>query len=294
MTREVWGTYSVKDHLAPRAFLADLMFDDRLVLPVPLPGEENEWVEKKWNPKRQAAFINVLEQAKRVRTVPWQIGTWDRAKAAGDAGKDAFRYTRTRLVEDIPKSVRGVTVVPTYSDRDEYVEDSGLKRVEQAPLGMGDAIAALQIEFLAPEIEGPVEPDHLESILNHTSTREHQRARAAFWHWQRDFFSDDVITDQETIDAAVEEMRDLIADLRKALRWKGIKTRSQYLFLAGSVLLGMLGGPLTPVAIGGVVLNVGKFALDKAADAARKDAAMPAALFVADERSLPFKARERV
>ena len=56
----------------------------------------------------------------------------------------------------------------------------------------------------------------------------------------------------------------------------------------------MLGGPLTPVAIGGVVLNVGKFALDKAADAARKDAAMPAALFAPDERSLPFKARERV
>jgi hypothetical protein len=291
MAREVWGTYSVKDHLAPRAFLADLMFYDRLVLPVPLPGEEDKW--KDWNPKRQGAFISVLEEAKRVKTVPWKVDTWDRAKAAGEAGKDAFLYTRTRLVADIPKSVRGVTVVPTYSYLDELVEDSGLKQVEQAPLGTGDAIAALQFEFLAPEIDGPVGPDHLNSILEYTSTREHERARAAFWHWQRDFFSNDVITDQETIDAAVTEIQDLIADLRKASHWKGIKTRSQYLFLAGSVLLGILAGPLTPVAVGGVVLSVGSFALDKAADAATKDAVPLAALFAPDERSLPFKNRER-
>ena len=38
MSREVWSTYSVKDHLYPRNFPADVMMFDRLVFPVPEVG----------------------------------------------------------------------------------------------------------------------------------------------------------------------------------------------------------------------------------------------------------------
>ena len=35
MSQELWATYSVKDHLQPRALAADIMLFDRLVFPVP-------------------------------------------------------------------------------------------------------------------------------------------------------------------------------------------------------------------------------------------------------------------
>ena len=35
ITKELWATYSVKDHLEPRALAADIMLFDRLVFPVP-------------------------------------------------------------------------------------------------------------------------------------------------------------------------------------------------------------------------------------------------------------------
>ncbi len=34
MARLLWGCYSVADHLEPRAFVADLLLYDRLVIPV--------------------------------------------------------------------------------------------------------------------------------------------------------------------------------------------------------------------------------------------------------------------
>ena len=52
MGREIWGTYSVKDHMAAEAFLADLMFYDRLVLPVPERGAESKWEKHGWGPAR--------------------------------------------------------------------------------------------------------------------------------------------------------------------------------------------------------------------------------------------------
>jgi hypothetical protein len=35
MSREVWATHAVKDHLHPRALAADIMLFERLVFPVP-------------------------------------------------------------------------------------------------------------------------------------------------------------------------------------------------------------------------------------------------------------------
>ena len=40
MARQVWGTFSVKDHCEPRAFVKVVMNYDRLVIPVPPDDEE--------------------------------------------------------------------------------------------------------------------------------------------------------------------------------------------------------------------------------------------------------------
>lgn len=44
MSFETWGTFSVADHLGPRAFVADVLLYDRLVIPVPDDNERERWV----------------------------------------------------------------------------------------------------------------------------------------------------------------------------------------------------------------------------------------------------------
>ena len=53
---ELWGTYAVSDHLRRRAFIADVLLFDRLVIPIPPPNDTKElrrWHEMGWRPERQ-------------------------------------------------------------------------------------------------------------------------------------------------------------------------------------------------------------------------------------------------
>lgn len=308
MGREIWGTYSVRDHTLPGAFLADLMFYDRLVLPVPRPGEEAAWERENWSPANQAGLIEELAKFDRVKTVPWQVGVWEREKekfaadlaerssldseVAREVARDAFLFTRTRLIEELPRHVRGVTAVPTFADSRTLAGAIGLQKGTAGELNMSAqsmAAATMRLKFLAPKPDGRTRLQNLVPVLERTGEREVRKAREAFWHWQRDFFGDDVVTDQSTLDAAAEEMADLIADLERALRWGKVRTVGQYLFLAGGVAVGMLGGPLTPVAVAGMALSVGQFAFDKAVDATEVRRAPDAALFTTAKDGLPFQ-----
>jgi hypothetical protein len=308
MGREIWGTYSVKDHAQPGAFLADLMFYDRLVLPVPEEGAEAEWDKRKWAPKLQADLIKELSKHNRVRTVPWKIGTWDNerdqfeeqltnrsdldAAVAREAARDAFLFTRTRLVADLPSNIRGVTVVPTFANSGQLSKAIGLRAAPSGELhgtAQGTAAAAMSLRFLVPEHEGTTTPATLQKVLERTGGREAKRARDAFWSWQRDFFGDDVITDQATLDDATEEMADLVADLERAISWKRASTVAGYLFLAGTVTLGMIASGLAPVALVGATLAVGQFTFDRLAAQRVVSRTPDAALFTSAKEGLPFQ-----
>jgi hypothetical protein len=52
MSKQVWGTYSVKDHCDPNAFVAEVMLYDRLVIPVPPDDKERaRWRKAGWQPE---------------------------------------------------------------------------------------------------------------------------------------------------------------------------------------------------------------------------------------------------
>ena len=44
MAFETWGTFAVDDHLGKRAFVADVLLYDRLVIPVPDARERERWI----------------------------------------------------------------------------------------------------------------------------------------------------------------------------------------------------------------------------------------------------------
>jgi hypothetical protein len=61
---ELWGTFAVDDHLRKRAFVAETVLFDRLVLPVPSPEDSAEfdvWRKNGWQPERVVQTIDLLE-----------------------------------------------------------------------------------------------------------------------------------------------------------------------------------------------------------------------------------------
>jgi hypothetical protein len=63
MDWELWGTFSVGDHLRRRAFVADVLLYDRLVVPTPPasePEEEKRWVDMGWEPEHQRKLLDLL------------------------------------------------------------------------------------------------------------------------------------------------------------------------------------------------------------------------------------------
>jgi hypothetical protein len=49
MTIELWGTFAVRDHLVARAFVADVLLYDRLVIPTLPEGKPEEKWPAAWN-----------------------------------------------------------------------------------------------------------------------------------------------------------------------------------------------------------------------------------------------------
>jgi hypothetical protein len=73
MDWELWGTYSVGDHLRKHAFVADILLYDRLVIPIPPEsdsGEQQRWRDMGWVPDRQFHLLELLGKERAIR-VPW-------------------------------------------------------------------------------------------------------------------------------------------------------------------------------------------------------------------------------
>ena len=235
MSKQVWGTFSVKDHCEPNAFVAEVMLYDRLVIPVPPDDKERaRWRESGWQPERLDKLLEILGD--RAYVVNWDDERQKRWKARYDAGADiaqavpdwAFAATRTELTQGLPRHVTGIQVITNYTAMAELERDLRLR-----PTAEGEI----------PLYGG--------------------RKRASFWRWEREFLDDTGITDQSAIRDAFEEMQDLLEEEKALVRKKWTRTGTQFAFLVGSVALGLLGGPLTAVAVGGAFVSVGQFAADR-------------------------------
>lgn len=65
MAFETWGTFSVADHLADRAFVADVVLYDRLVIPVPDDQERERWERIGRAPDVLDRKLTILEEPSR-------------------------------------------------------------------------------------------------------------------------------------------------------------------------------------------------------------------------------------
>ncbi len=272
MGKQVWGTFSVKDHCDPNSFIAEVLLYDRLVIPVPPDDiERKRWLKNGWKPDRLERLLTILGD--RAYPVEWDGERQKKWKTRYEAGFDmaqetgdwAFQATRNELTECLPRNVTGIQAVTNYTSVQELEKNLNLKPIpkEEMPLYGGAAIAVLGHELLVPDDPRWTHEDLLNEAVELSSERTSRRKRAAFWRWQREFLDDKGITDQAAIMEAIEEMQDLLEEEKALVRRKWTRTGTQFAFLVGSVTLGLLGGPLTAVGVGGAFVSVGQFATDK-------------------------------
>jgi hypothetical protein len=268
--KEVWATYSVRDHLARRAFVADVMLYDRLVIPVPAEGDESHWAD--WDVARQEQLLKILGG----RAVPrvWDTNLqkkWesemDRAKVVGaETSPDAFRMTPSVLLESVPKTVTGVVAVATFASADEMRAALRMREIVLPPNGNnyapGPLAAVIGREFLVPDDRDKAEDDLLRAAVEIASDAGFRRKRAAYWRWQREFLEECTVLDQRALDEAVEEMSDLIEEEKAEARKAKVRLGVSFAFAAGAAAVGMFTPPLAPLAVAGGFMSVGGWAID--------------------------------
>jgi hypothetical protein len=111
MPLEVWGTFSIADHKRPRAFVADALLYDLLVIPVPEDDDLETWDENGWRPEELRETLSILGKDL-VRTVVWtqerkdQFTTRYRHQRRTNARQGADRLGMAAAVEFDASNIR--------------------------------------------------------------------------------------------------------------------------------------------------------------------------------------------
>jgi hypothetical protein len=311
--RELWGTFSVRDHRDERPFVADVMLYDRLV--IPLPADRDEWErwedpDRKWDPGRQKRVLDVLRRHDDDHTlvlpIPWderRRRTFDDTFTAARAGGmeiDGYQWTAGQLLEDedVARAVRAGAVKPrvvaAYVSREAFEQDVTVEDVTAAdaedeqtreqPLAI-----AVGRRFLAPDVDGePSEERDLELLERaaRVATKDSFRQkRSAYNDWV-----DRAIRERLTTQEAVAKMNDLLQAYEDEVRREKIGTRLEHAFLVTGTAVAVAGHFFPPLWVGGAVLAPVRYLVGRQyrSTATPND---PAAMFHEARRELGFAAQ---
>ncbi len=300
---ELWGTFSVKDHCRPGAFVAEVLLYDKLLIPVPPSARDGvgaegasaaraKWEEAGWNPSRQSHLLGILGD--RVEMASWGAeleADWQ-SKMNGlfaDARRDGFFMTGSVLQRLVPAMARSVVAVPQYRSIDELEAIGIRRRKQEEALPAGSLMTVLGYELLLPDDPSNNEDEVLARAVEVAADPRYREKRKALWEWQQRFMSSEGLTDASSIKAAVKEMRSLVDQLKQATdkqkRWKWAKRCFSFLG-AASKGAGLVFPPVAAVAAAGdAVISIGKFVTEEGAGVKRFDApSLPAASLILDAR----------
>ena len=178
--------------------------------------------------------------------------------------------TRTVLTRDLPAYVTGVAAVgPAYRTVEEIQRELGIRDARgQTQLPGGALATVLGWEFFAPEDDDLSDEKLLEETVAFVAgDAGFRRRRSAFFDWQQKFLKNGS-TDLESIERAVEEMRALLEDAKKAASQLTLRKIARYAFrIAPPVVTlalavtGVPGGP--EAAAGSVFLSLGGIAIEE-------------------------------
>ena len=271
MSRERWGTFSVRDHLTDAPFVSEVLLYDRLVIPVPdakdkSPETHEYWAQ--WRPEEQEKCLDILKVMTEKKdgmalTVPWGASQRERfrnrmstavAMAAQEREPDSgyyidpFEVTAQLLKGEfspaLPKGVAKAWKVAAYSSGDAFEDD--IRSVRYG--GQRRLAAKITTRFLTPAER---DPNHelLKRAVALADTDDFRRKRAKFYEWQENIIEENIEDEK-----ALEELAKLLHDYNKATA-KGFGTvKEEFLFTILPIGLGMTSAVLShgviPIVLG--------------------------------------------
>lgn len=155
-TTEYWGTFSVRDHLARRPFVADVLLYDRLLIPTLPEGEPEESWPAAWDLKRQRQLIDQLGDF--AIPLPWTAAMREEWGKLYEAEKAQPGAARTRLASNAACDAVDARTLPYDATRrvltehaNKAADDALLKRL-RATRGAKPG-AAVQAFSASPDFE---------------------------------------------------------------------------------------------------------------------------------------------
>lgn len=275
MSRERWGTFSVADHLRPRAFVAEVLLYDRLVIPCPLTAEERaRWTGLRWEPEQLDHKLEILGDEMTIR-VPWDQWrqeryrtrlaaarhvNYDGINVLNEQGKvDPFHMTRMILAQDcrpeLPKGVAKVWALAAYPSFNAYQEDENQKTREEQREKLA---MVLTHQFLVPEDRGKSDDEMLKKAVELAKRDDFKEKRSKFHRWQEDIIEKEIPESK-----AVEEMEEYLGKYNGVVKQATKDVYWKYAFMVIPVAVGIATAPLgAPLVIAGAtgLLSVAAFA----------------------------------
>jgi hypothetical protein len=135
MKTELWGTFSVRDHLRNRPFVTEVLLYDRLMIPRPPTAEEEEiepgektqgtgW-PKEWEPNKLRELLNILREKDLAVELPWgKQARQDWSNLYHGHNLDDLGAKRTELVEAAKHEIEMAKV--NVPDHAAYIATGGL------------------------------------------------------------------------------------------------------------------------------------------------------------------------
>jgi hypothetical protein len=268
LSRQRWGTFSVKDHLMSQAFVSDVLLFDRLVVPYPAnENERNRWSTKNWQPDKLDELLELLGD--RAITFPWyedlyvtrfskniaEIFSKDHLQAAKESHMDPFYLTRQIVAEEeVAKHQNDyikIWTMPAYPSRQAFKD-----RPAQTPAEKKEELAfVIANHFLTPH--DPTLPDQtlLTEALELSKRDDFIEKRNVFRKWQ-----EDVLEDELTPQQAVREMENSLEELQAIMKKSKVNMASKVSFLVVEAALGLAGAHLgDPLATASAMVSIAKF-----------------------------------
>lgn len=274
MTRERWGTFSVKDHKMPRAFVADVLLYDRLIIPTPPDqAERDRWFGLGWSPDLLDKKLELLGD--RSIHVPWfqfrEEKLIKRYKLTNEVlfdtnnitnaianNVDLLYVTRAVLANErlpqLPPGVSKIWPMAAYPAFYNYEEDQKQRAIENKS---EELVMRLSQRFLVPDDDSQNDDELLQEAIELSSRDDFREKRQALYQWQ-----DDIIEQQIPAEVAVAEMEDLLTQYNDVIKKSRRKLTYKYAFLAIEVAVGLAGAKFAdPFAITAALAGITKFAV---------------------------------
>jgi hypothetical protein len=311
---ELWGTFSPADHLRRRAFVADVLIYDKLVVPVPAEDDEEllrKW-ERRWNRERQAELLEVIdaEMPGLVHRVPWTAehdSEWQaHARRKGllmdlasgmsrdvEIIKEADPNSPGQLAERVylidvvdprrDRELRGavptgdITVVAAYGSYHQFRREVPIETEADATADR-TLLSAFAWPLLVPSNSRRSDADLLKEAADLARRPETRTYRRAFHHWRM------ALPAGTTPTQAAKNLEDIIKSYATAVRRTKVRTRIRQAVLvvvaSAGAGVGALTQDLLPVLIsGGGSAGIEQYFQARASQTSIPDYLFPGALF---------------